>query len=86
MLNGKIEKGVPLPPQSRTASTFHRDYIAFLDKLGVGDSVLFHPEQRAYILETKARLTAKIYGIVKDRDFTLKLDVENSTVRIWRVR
>lgn len=87
MLKCKIEKNVPLPRQSRTGSTFHADLIGFLKKLEVGNSALFQCEQhKAYILETKAHLTTRIYGIVTGREFTFKLDAERDTVRIWRTK
>ena len=87
MLKCKIEKGVPLPRQSRTGSTFHADVIGFIRQLEVGDSALFQLEcYKAYIFETKARLTTKIYGIVTGREFTFGLDNDKFTVRIWRIK
>lgn len=86
MIKGKIEHGVPLPRQARGTSTFHRDFIGFLDKLEVNDSVVFQLEKyKGYIFDTKIRPIFKIYGIIKDREFTACLDIEKDTVRVWRV-
>ncbi len=91
MLNGKIEKGVPLPPRSGATSTFHHDFINLLDKLEVGDSILFKAAANnrgytkgAYLLQTKMRNVTKIYGIIKNRQFAFKLDVGADTLRMWR--
>ncbi len=87
MLNGKIEKNVPFPPRRGGQSTFHRDFIHYLDRLEVTHSVVFQCEKhKAYILQTKIQVIFKIYGIIKGSEFVSSLDIDRDTVRIWRIK
>ncbi len=87
MLKYTIEKDVPFPAGCGSRPTFRGDVISFLDRLKVGDSALVQLEKdRAYIFDTWVRELLKVYSIIKGWEFTRKLDMEASTVRIWRTR
>ncbi len=87
MLKGKIEKNVQIPLRRGGQSTFHRDFISYLDRLEVTHSVIFQCEKhKAYVLQTKMQVVIKIYGIIKGSEFISSLDVDRDTVRVWRIK
>ena len=86
MIKGKIEKGVPYPPCTKAKSTFHAEIIKFLDKLEIGDSVIFDVGEEGYNFQVKARTAVNIYSIIKGSEFVGKWEEYGAFYRLWRIR
>ena len=87
MIEGKIEKNVPYPARFKGGSPFTLEIIEFLDKLDVGDSVVFEvPAKSGYNFTVKVVTILKIYKVIKNQDFTTEDNIETHTFRVWRVK
>jgi len=86
MFKCKIEKGVPLPARSgKAGSIFNTKLIEYLDKLEVGDSILFKlSDSGGYNFTVKVNNVLRIYRIIKKQDFTSEWGEDSRTFRIWR--